>query len=488
MSRVYLRRCRKFEYLAARPDVDSPSITQESSFTSALILALQALLQQEPKGYFTTVELSREIQKTTKNLLRQQKPVLTTMGSNSTVDHITLYPLQNSGSEILPYASPDSGRALVDFTSKLLLTLQLEFKAKPSLGDIEVLGRGLNKILERNATGVERIHWGGFVQDQPVTVREIISQAISKNASPPISSFAEIVNISYHCCWELLGVLQHEHSPYRRLSEIITLTGTLEDAQMATCAEYLTQTWPEIGPFLLEIVEKALEDDRNPPTEPKLPSATRAEQSLYGSREMQLSVEKAPFIESERMCPMVLKAKGPVGFQVEIAEILAWLTAAIRVSSATDLKFSRAWVLQTQQSSNKDLEFRIGPEALGNGQYHTEYCWCPLALNSVIAIQFPTRKRFSGVGVDISPRLMAELAGAQAVQVSQRTYILKGRSTALIPVQFLRAEQANQWQLQKKESTDGVVQPGCLEAELGGCEIYQPGSVDDFWQYRAYLG
>lgn len=44
------------------------------------------------------------------------------------------------------------------------------------------------------------------------------------------------------------------------LAHAITLTGTGNNVQAATCINYMGQTWPETGKELLQILQKALEN------------------------------------------------------------------------------------------------------------------------------------------------------------------------------------------------------------------------------------
>lgn len=329
-------------------------------------------------------------------------------------------------------------------------------------------------------------------QEQQLTVRETLVQAISNNTSFTKAPESSFLNVAYRCSWEVLHVLQDEHEPNQPLSGIVTLTGTLENAQVATCGEYITQTWPNAGPFLLEAIEDALKAAQNTPLAYDLPSRAPAQESVDGFREIELSVEKASLTAGKIIRPIVLRVQGFMRFQVEVAEILAWLTAAIRISESTELKLSRARLLFTQYSTDTEqFDFWIEPETLENFQHKADSCWHPLFVNSVIAVQFPVRERFQGIGVDISPMLMATLAGTVTAVEFRGGLILKGLSTALIPVRQLRGEQAIQWHLEVTDSTEGIIQTKGLEAsetENGEFEMYRVENVGTFWDNRAYLG
>ena len=328
--------------------------------------------------------------------------------------------------------------------------------------------------------------------EKPLTVRETLVKAILNNVFFTEISEQDFLHVVHRCSWEVLDVLQGDYEPHQSLSGIITLTGTLENAQAATCNEYITQTWPNVGPFLLQAISDALKEAQETPLENDLPARKLAQESVTGFKEIELSVEKAPLTSGKTVRPMTLRVQGSMKVQAEVAEILAWLTAAIRISESTELKLSRARVVFTQYSKDTQrLEFWIEPETLEDCQCKADFCWQPLFVNSVIAVQFPVRERFQGVGVDISPVLMATLAGTVTAVEFRGGLILKGLQTALIPVRRLKGEQAIQWHLEVTDSTEGIIQTKGLEAsktENGEFEMYRVDNVETFWKNRAYLG
>lgn len=339
---------------------------------------------------------------------------------------------------------------------------------------------------ESNQSKHEQLH------EKPLTVRETLMKAISNNTTFTKNSESNFVYVAYRCSWEVLHVLQDGYEPNQPLSGIVTLTGTLETAQAATCDEYITQTWPKAGPILLQAIDDALKGAQDTPLEYDLPPRKPAQGSVTGFEKIEVSVEKAPLIVGKTVRPITLRVQGSMSVQAEVAEVLAWLTAAVRISESTELKLSRARVLFTQYSKDTEqFDFCIEPETLEDSQCKAEFCWQPLFVNSVIAVQFPVRERFQGVGIDLSPMLMATLAGTVTAVEFRGGLILKGLSTALIPVRRLRGEQAIQWHLEVTDSTEGIIQTRGLEAsetESGEFEMYRVDNVDTFWENRAYLG
>lgn len=135
----------------------------QDSFTSALIYALEALVEE--KGRFTTVELLRKIKQDAPNFPQNQIPVLSDRKDDVQAGRIMLQPLQKN-QEGGPRAglSPYSDTNLEAF-KRQTVTLHIDFSNKPSPTDIEILGQQLNQIFERYYNlGVNGVRWGGMKQ------------------------------------------------------------------------------------------------------------------------------------------------------------------------------------------------------------------------------------------------------------------------------------------------------------------------------------
>lgn len=91
-------------------------------------------------------------------------------------------------------------------------------------------------------------------QEEQMAVRDYLIKRIADTSIVGKTLETRLINVAYRCSWELLLVFQNEYEPNQPLSEIVTLTGTLECAQAATCDEYIPQTWPNAGSFLLQAI------------------------------------------------------------------------------------------------------------------------------------------------------------------------------------------------------------------------------------------
>jgi len=490
------------------------------------------------------MEPLKKIKEPISNVPDQQVPVLRIGGSGSATAQIMLYSLQKTSSDVAPEAV--DSHALGKPWKNSVLTVDLEYSEKPKLAVVQILGEGLKGMIARNTMSIDRILWGGFRQSVSVSVEGSFQAALDERQSAQVDRYPEqnmtssmtasgiitncnqqdvsdrsqseqhhqkllsirqklvqavfnnarlakvsqpgLMNMTYRCSWQVLHVLQNEHESKQPLSNIITLSGTLENAQAVTCGEYITPTWPNAGPFLLQVIGDALKTAQNSPLEYKKPVCVSAQGYVDGLNEIPISIDKAPMTADRLDRPMTLIVRSSLEFQIEVAEILAWLTAAIRTSDSPEMKLSSALLSLRNCCEEIDrFEFEIEPEPLATSVRSHDYPWHQVFPHSVIAVQFPARERFQGTGVDIPPPLMATLAGATKPVEFRGGIILKGVSTALIPVRSLRGEDAIQWHFEVTDSTGGVIQTKAVEAEDGEAKIFREQAVNNRWGYRAYL-
>jgi hypothetical protein len=66
------------------------------------------------------------------------------------------------------------------------------------------------------------------------------------------------LEIQYSVEWEVPQFLSTYFAEGQDLGTILTITGEAENAQAHTCGAYLSQTWPEIGPILLNRMHEVL--------------------------------------------------------------------------------------------------------------------------------------------------------------------------------------------------------------------------------------
>ncbi|KAF6226904.1 hypothetical protein HO133_008345 [Letharia lupina] len=149
-----------FEYLAATKEMATTQVPGEDSFTSALIYALEALVEE--KGMSTTVELLRKIKSHAPNFPSDQIPVLSDRRDDAQAGRIMLHPLHRNQEDGSRTAISSEETSNLDALKRHTVTLHSDFAKKPPSTDIEILGRHLNQIFERSTLGVNRVRWGGM--------------------------------------------------------------------------------------------------------------------------------------------------------------------------------------------------------------------------------------------------------------------------------------------------------------------------------------
>lgn len=315
------------------------------------------------------------------------------------------------------------------------------------------------------------------------SIGEVLLQAVT-NASP--FTFDGQYSVSYECTWELLTFIRDQLEPGQRLSQVVALTGTEGNAQAATCGEYVREFWPDTGPILVAYLDDSLHGYlANPSAQPSVVFEGRQ----FSRIEIIFNGDTTSMDTAD--VETIVMVQGFLQFQVEVAEILAWLTAAFRSGQKAGLSRSKAKLeSQSHSSERTNTHFILRPEALEPIPEGVNMCWFPLFENSVIAVQFPYANRTQGVGVELSPLLMATLAGIITAVEVRGGLILRGLSTALIPLVEVEGD-AIQWHLVTSDLADGDFKTDIFGELTGGgrrSEYYKVQDIQTLWRKKAYLG
>lgn len=99
--------------------------------------------------------------------------------------------------------------------------------------------------------------------DAMMTIRRRILQQLPQTRHLSRQTESETFSIVLRAPWDPLAFLRDQYEgpqdPGELLGRVITLTGSMGDAQALPCSEYLSQTWPTTGPHMLAAVTEALE-------------------------------------------------------------------------------------------------------------------------------------------------------------------------------------------------------------------------------------
>ncbi|KAI5923380.1 hypothetical protein F4810DRAFT_668607 [Camillea tinctor] len=222
---------------------------------------------------------------------------------------------------------------------------------------------------------------------------------------------------------------QYTQSPSEIIVGAITLTGSGDNVQAATCLQYLDQTWPETGSYLLKLLQRLLDSRGIPPTI-TLPDKTQL---------------RADFIDSR----LNVVVSGNVYSVVEVGEQLAWLGAALRSSSldhgvvyckATINESARDSLIGTQEVYKIGFNFVATSQDYAMNQSSTNpgTCWHSLFRNPVVVTGYPIPRRSKpNSGLLIPLDMMATLTNAhRLVEYCGRTFV-KGFSAFLAATEIV---------------------------------------------------
>ncbi|KLO92474.1 Uncharacterized protein LW93_12048 [Fusarium fujikuroi] len=255
---------------------------------------------------------------------------------------------------------------------------------------------------------------------------------ISRKSAPPTDS----VSIEFDChFFQFFKEQSYPRYPHEAFHDVITLTGSCEDAQAATCAQYLSQTWPSTAPYTLELIRDCLMVK---------PGCQR---TMYYPDTTTLKVKIG-------ICKFSAEVNGVAATIAEIGEQLAWLGATFRNQPEIDGIVYCTPHIDTVQNirppsqHTPEIAFRIefALERAEDARDTNGQCWQSLFKNPLIVKGFPIPRRMEwNGGLEASLGIMTGLAQADQVHLSNERFYLKGYSTMLVPTR--RSGDIQYWHL-----------------------------------------
>ncbi|KAJ5984630.1 hypothetical protein N7481_006729 [Penicillium waksmanii] len=243
---------------------------------------------------------------------------------------------------------------------------------------------------------------------------------------------AEAYTVTYVVQWNPLDFLDeqgYQEEPGEALKGVITLTGSSEDAQALSCAQYLCQTWPSTGGHILQLIMDIARAGPGSRQTCDLPDNTKVAAWLNASG---FNVE----------------AFGTGDSVAEIGEQFAWLGAALRSSPyelgiayctpiISDVHISSAPQQASRSQSCPHILGKIDfvfQEREKQSTTSNAQCWHNLFRNPVVVTGYPISWRSeTGTGLEIPLNIMAGLARTKRVNSFNKKLFVKGFSTMLIP-------------------------------------------------------
>ncbi|KAL8314645.1 hypothetical protein RB597_007099 [Gaeumannomyces tritici] len=245
-------------------------------------------------------------------------------------------------------------------------------------------------------------------------------RSMSRHRPPEACEAALAVN------WDPFTFLKEQgyaEPPEDALSSAITVTGSSVDAQATTVAQYLAQTWPCVG---LDVLAK-------------IQDLVRGHAAVQGVLRDTTRLE-AKF-EHDPVTRLVLDVQGTPETIVQVAQVLAWLGAALRCSRYKDQPQATCSValLTASRSSWAKMpriscKISFGYMELPTPRFSLGQCWHGLFRKPFVVKGFPIPCRPEpGLGLEIPLDMMAALVGSSKLDLFGAKVFIKGFSAMLVP-------------------------------------------------------
>ena len=243
--------------------------------------------------------------------------------------------------------------------------------------------------------------------------------------------------------------------------------------QMATCGEFVEQTWPLYGHHMLAVVEEAVKPgSTGGKCESCSSDAFKIIQPSWLLTGQTGQLEEDVFLHVWVDKPYVhLECEGPVPILVQIISQFAWLGAACRASAqAGRFCYSSPRIVNLRQGDGStaiDLDYSSRyPE---HSSDHS--CWWDLCPGASIASGFPIRARGDkSQGMELNAEAMIVLGATDYATTHNGHFMLKGFSTMFLPT--LRLAKGVLWHFIKEVggplsySNDWVMRPEQVVLDL----------------------
>lgn len=242
------------------------------------------------------------------------------------------------------------------------------------------------------------------------------------------------------------------------LSSVLTVTGSALDAQALTCGEYVQQTWPVTGIFMLQLLDDVLtlgpgqiatscRLDGTNMTASRHNSAVKVQ--VFGTRDIIAEVAEqlcwmtatlclSPINERLVSCSPRIHCVGQRAGISDAARKLDDLAMGKLVAQSQD-SYSNSDIAPTinEIRGNMSIRFRITLEhQQSTGWAEPGSCWHYLFKHCVIVEGFPIRQRSErSLGLEIPLNMVARLIGTQHLHDFAGHTFLKSFSILLAPAE-----------------------------------------------------
>jgi len=293
--------------------------------------------------------------------------------------------------------------------------------------------------------------------DGMMAIRQRILGRLRQKQHVSRHSESETFQMVLSATWDPIAFLRDQYEegsgpPGELLGRVITLTGSMDDAQALPCSEYLSQTWPETGPHILAVVTASMQTDSNissrsaeqqtPTFSPCLPTylplATDVRFLLVALPDR----SKITVVSSIGIGHFLMLAEGTADSIAEVGEVVAWLLAAVRCSPVEDAMAYCTPRVKTLDRDSLSARYRCELEFEMCASYEAKdvggRCWHGMFRNPVVVRGFPIPRRpRPNTGLEIPFHMAARLTDARRLHDFMGRFYLKGFSAMLAAVEVI---------------------------------------------------
>jgi ankyrin repeat protein len=244
------------------------------------------------------------------------------------------------------------------------------------------------------------------------------------------------------------------------LRKVVTLTGSVENAQMISVEEYVAQTWKDNGLRVLDALIEMMQT---------------------GYAELDMSAGKTATFKTDRRGLLRMALKTSQELTVDIMEQIAWLGSVFTYEMTKSKDCGPFLATGYYSLSSTSQYFRLSIVDYPLEGYLDEPCWTSILRSATLAIGFPVRKRQEGIGLEIPFPLLLRFADISVSMEYDGGTLLVGASTILFPSRIL--EDGVQWHV-----TDATSAQDAVEVINRSPDWIRTDDIGQLAEHRAYLG
>ena len=317
-----------------------------------------------------------------------------------------------------------------------------KFDPYPAPCDFSDLGFQQAKIIADTLTGAASFHdfMNLVILEFKAYQSSNISFLLDKILQPQCMKFIHegattTYRVSLHCDWEIPRALDTAEPPQADFGPFLVIWGSLSNAEVATCEDYLRRRWPKVSNVVLEFLNKT----------------HSINETLISSFEVPSEGLIADVFADATTCFATVTSQD-AKTALDVISAFAWLSAAIRESPIEGPGYSDINCKINARNKQSLIRLKLCPiERIPSVDYSAS-CWCKL-FDSVVVVKSDDdskiQEQFCGLTVPFD--LLLNLANVECLAEYKGGPVLVGYSTLLFPVSA-QSNQKIQWHLEASDN------------------------------------